>query len=156
MTTSVVPASSGAKSTSLATADKSGAPALITSEGTTTIAQGVVQKIAGMAAGDVSGVFRLGGGTAAALSSLKSRLPGSSAPSVTQGVSVQVGETEATVDINLVAEYGVIIPDVAAAVRRNVIGAVTRMTGLTVTSVDVSVDDVHLPTDTTDEDSSSS
>ena len=156
MTTSVVPASSGAKSTALAAADKSGTPGLITSEGTTTIAQGVVQKIAGMAAGDVSGVYRLGGGTAAALNSLKNRLPGSSAPSVTQGVSVQVGETEATVEIDLVAEYGVAIPDVATAVRRNVIGAVTRMTGLTVTSVDVNVDDVHLPTDTADQDSSSS
>lgn len=156
MTTSLSPATSGARSTGLATTDKSGAPALITSEGTTTIAQTVVQKIAGIAAGDVSGVFRLGGGTAAALNSLKNRLPGSTSPSVTQGVSVQVGDTEATVEINLVAEYGVAIPDVAAAVRANVIGAITRMTGLAVTSVDVNVDDVHLPTDTADEDSSSS
>jgi uncharacterized alkaline shock family protein YloU len=155
MTTSVVPATPGAKPAGLATT-KSGAPALITSEGTTTIAQVVAQKIAGMAATDVSGVYRLGGGTAAALNSLKNRLPGSTAPSVTQGVSVEVGETEAKVEINLVAEYGVTIPDVAAAVRRNVISAVTGMTGLIVTSVDVNVDDVHLPTDTSDEDSSSS
>lgn len=152
MTTQPVPVTS----TSLGTPARPGAPALITSEGTTTIANSVVQKIAGMAAGDVSGVYRLGGGTAAAISSLRNRLPGSTAPSVTQGVSVEVGETEATVEVNLVCEYGVAIQDVAAAVRRNVIGAVTRMTGLTVTSVDVNVDDVHLPTDSGDEDTSSS
>jgi len=131
------------------------APALITPDGTTTIAQSVVQKIAGMAATDVSGVYQLGGSAANALSSLKNRLPGSSAPSVTQGVSVEVGETEATAEINLTAEYGVAIHDVAAAVRRNVMSAVTRMTGLTVTRVDVNVDDVHLPSDTSSDPSSS-
>ncbi len=120
---------------------------LQTSEGTTSISNSVVQKIAGMAASDVSGVYRLGGGAANAISSLKNRLPGSSAPSVTQGVSVDVGEVEASVVVNLTAEYGVAIQDVAAAVRRNVKSAVTRMTGLAVTAVDVNVDDVHLPTD---------
>jgi Uncharacterized protein conserved in bacteria len=44
-----------------------------------------------------------------------------------------------------VVEYGVAIPDLAAAVRRNVIGAVERMCGLQVTEVNVAVDDVHLP-----------
>lgn len=152
MTTQPVPANV----TSPGTQAKSGAPALLTTEGTTTIANGVVQKIAGMAAGDVSGVYRLGSGTAAAISSLRNRLPGSTAPSVTQGVSVEVGESEATVTVDLVCEYGVAIQDVAAAVRRNVIGAVGRMTGLTVTTVDVNVDDVHLPIDSSDEDPSSS
>lgn len=127
---------------------------LLTPEGRTTIADGVVQKISGIAAGEVSGVFRLGSSAANALSSLKNRLPGSTAPSVTQGVSVQVGEAEAIVDIHLVAEYGVAVQDVAAAVRRNVIAAVGRMTGLTVTAVDVAVDDVHLPTDTAEDDDS--
>lgn len=127
---------------------------LLTPEGRTTIADGVVQKISGIAASDVSGVFRLGSSTANALSSLKNRLPGNTAPSVTQGVSVQVGDAEALVEIHLVAEYGVAIQDVAAAVRRNVISAVGRMTGLTVTAVDVHVDDVHLPTDSSSDDDS--
>ncbi len=151
MTTQPTPASvPGAKSAS-AVAARSTAPALITGEGTTTIADGVVQKIAGMAATDVSGVYRVGGGAANAISSLRSRLPGSTAPSVTQGVSVEVGPAEATVVVDLTAEYGVAIQDVAAAVRANVISAVGRMTGLTVTTVDVNVDDVHLPTDTADD-----
>ena len=130
------------------------APALKTDDGTTTIADSVVQKIAGMAASDVAGVYQLGGAAANAVASLKSRLPGSSAPSVTQGVSVQVGETDASADITLIAEYGVAIHDVAAAVRRNVISAVTRMTGLTVSTVDVTVSDVHLPTDSSSDSSS--
>ncbi len=120
---------------------------LTSGEGTTTIADGVVQKIAGMAATDVPGVYRLGGGAANAISSLRTRLPGSSTPSVTQGISVAVGRIEATADINLTVEYGFVIPEVVAAVRGRVISAVTRMTGLTVTNVDVTVDDVHLPTD---------
>ncbi len=139
----------------LATKSPASAPALKTSEGTTTIAESVVQKIAGMAATDVAGVYQLGGSAANAVASLKNRLPGSSAPSVTQGVSVEVGETEATAEITLTAEYGVAIQDVAAAVRRNVISAVTRMTGLVVTTVDVTVSDVHLPTDTASDSSSS-
>jgi len=116
-------------------------------EGTTMIADGVVQKIAGMAATDVPGVYRLGGGAANAISSLRTRLPGSSTPLVTQGISVAVGRIEATADINLTVEYGFVIPEVVAAVRGQVISAVTRMTGLTVTNVDVTVDDIHLPAD---------
>ena len=154
MTTQPGSAITPAKLQPSSTPARTGAP-LQSSEGTTTISNSVVQKIAGMAATDVSGVYRLGGGAANAISSLKNRLPGSSAPSVTQGVSVEVGETEATAAINLTAEYGVAIHDVAAAVRRNVISAVTRMTGLTVTTVDVNVDDVHLPTDS-DSDSTQS
>ncbi len=138
----------------VATKTAAPAPALQTSQGTTTIADSVVQKIAGMAASDVSGVYQLGGSAAAALSSLKNRLPGSSAPSVTQGISVEVGQTEATVEVAMTTEYGVAIQDVAASVRRNIISAVGRMTGLTVTAVDVTVSDVHLPTDTADSSSS--
>ena len=145
-----------APGSTLATKSAASAPALKTSEGTTTIAESVVQKIAGMAATDVAGVYQLGGSAANAVASLRNRLPGSSAPAVTQGVSVQVGETEATAEITLTAEYGVAIQDVAAAVRRNVISAVTRMTGLTVTTVDVTVSDVHLPTDSSSDSSSSS
>ena len=58
---------------------------------------------------------------------------------------MEVGEIEAAVDIDLVAEYGLSIQDVAQGVRRNVIGSVERMTGLRVVEVNVVVNDVHLP-----------
>jgi uncharacterized alkaline shock family protein YloU len=123
-----------------------GGSELETSQGRTTIADNVVQKIAGIAARDVSGVYELGGGGARALGALRERIPGGS-QSAGQGVSVEVGDREAAVDLDLVVEYGVSIADLAASIRRNVITAVERMTGLSVTEVNVTVNDIHLPSD---------
>ena len=120
--------------------------ALVTPEGTTTIADTVVSKIAGIAANEVSGVYALGGGAARMMGNLRERIPGARTNHA-QGVSVEVGETEAAVDLDLVAEYGVSITDLAAGLRRNVIDAVERMTGLHVVEVNVAVNDVHLPED---------
>ncbi|MDC7123120.1 Asp23/Gls24 family envelope stress response protein [Cellulomonas fimi] len=120
--------------------------ALVTPEGTTTIADTVVSKIAGIAASEVSGVHALGGGAARAIGTLRERIPGART-NHSQGVSVEVGETEAAVDLDLVAEYGVSITDLANGIRRNVISAVERMTGLRVVEVNVAVNDVHLPQD---------
>lgn len=129
---------------------RSSKPALSTPQGRTTIADIVVQKIASMAARDMSGIYELGtgSGTAKAYSALKERIPGASSSSG-HGVVVEVGETQAAIDLDVVVEFGVAITDVAQAVRRNVISAVERMTGLEVTEVNVVVNDVHLPTDDT-------
>ncbi|GAA1453159.1 Asp23/Gls24 family envelope stress response protein [Nocardiopsis tropica] len=114
--------------------------------GRTSIADHVVAKISGMAAREVRGVHQMGGGTARAFDAVRERIPGStSTNTAARGVAVEVGERQAAVDINLVVEYGVSIPDLAGAVRRNVITAVERMTGLEVTEVNVAVDDIHLP-----------
>ena len=126
---------------------------LVTQQGKTSIADSVVQKIAGIAAREVSGVHNLGGGSARAFGALKERIPGSSGPSITQGVSVEVGERQAAVDIQIVVEYGVAIADLAQSIRKNVVTKVERMTGLQVTEVNVNVDDIYIPGD--DEKSSS-
>lgn len=133
-------------STGSASLTKSPSSDLTSSQGKTSIADTVVQKIAGLAAREVSGVYELGSGTgtAKAFSALRDRIPGSS-QAAGQGVAVEVGETQAAVDLDLVVEFGVAIPDVAQAVRRNVITSVERMTGLEVTEVNVTVNDVHLP-----------
>jgi uncharacterized alkaline shock family protein YloU len=120
--------------------------ALQSTQGTTTIADDVVQKIAGLAAREVSGVYALGGGAARAIGALRDRIPGAS-QSTGQGVSVEVGEKQAAVDLDLITEYGVPIADLARSVRRNVIASVEGMTGLQVTEVNISVNDVHLPSD---------
>jgi uncharacterized alkaline shock family protein YloU len=119
---------------------------LSSDQGTTTIADTVVSKIAGIATRDVSGVFAVGGGAARAVGALRERIPGGRT-NVSQGVSVEVGETQAAVDLDIIAEYGVAIDDLASAVRRNVISSVERMTGLQVTEVNISVNDIHLPED---------
>ena len=117
--------------------------ALVTEQGKTTIADTVVAKIAGIAAREVSGVHALGGGTARAVGALRERIPGGRT-NHSQGVAVEVGEREAAIDLQLVADYGVSVADLAAGIRRNVISAVERMTGLVVTEVNIEVQDVFL------------
>jgi len=48
-------------------------------------------------------------------------------------------------------EYGVAIVDLAQAIRRNVITAVERMTGLEVTEVNITVDDIFISDDDNEE-----
>ncbi len=120
--------------------------ALASTEGRTSIADTVVAKIAGIAAREISGVHALGGGAARAVGALRERIPGSRT-NLSQGVAVEVGERQAAVDLDIVAEYGVSIADLAAGIRRNVIGSVERMTGLEVTEVNITVHDVHLDDD---------
>ncbi|GGT64556.1 Asp23/Gls24 family envelope stress response protein [Streptomyces atratus] len=116
------------------------------SRGRTTIADVVVEKIAGMAARDVPGVHALGSGFARSMGSMRERMPGAgSGKSVTRGVSVEVGEVQAAIDLEIVVDYGVSITDVASDVRESVISAVERMAGLEVVEVDIAVSDVKLP-----------
>ncbi|MEU6104543.1 Asp23/Gls24 family envelope stress response protein [Streptomyces flaveolus] len=119
-----------------------GAPA---TRGRTTIADGVVEKIAGMAAREVPGIHALGGGLSRTMGAVRERVPGGRAASVTRGVKVEVGERQSAIDLSLVVEYGVAITDTVAEVRENVIAAVERMTSLEVVEVNVAVTDVHLP-----------
>ncbi|MEU4806466.1 Asp23/Gls24 family envelope stress response protein [Actinosynnema sp. NPDC023587] len=115
-----------------------------TTQGKTTIASSVVQKVAGIAAREISGVHALGGGVSRAFGALRERIPGAGT-SATSGVSVEVGEKQAAIDLDLVVEYGAGIVDLARAVRRNVITAVERITGLEVIEVNIAVNDIHLP-----------
>ncbi len=124
--------------------------ALVTSQGRTTIADTVVEKIAGLAAREVNGVHNLGSGTARAFGAVRERIPGAKA-SLGQGVSVEVGERQAAVDLDLVVEYGVEIGELTKAVRRNVIGSIERMTALEVTEVNIAVGDIHIEGDDDDD-----
>ena len=125
--------------------------ALVSEQGRTSIAETVVSKIAGIATREISGVHDLGGGTARAVGAIRERIPGSRT-NLSQGVGVEVGERQAAVDLDIVAEYGVSIADLAVAIRRNVIASVERMTSLEVTEVNITVHDIFL-NDGTDESS---
>jgi uncharacterized alkaline shock family protein YloU len=123
---------------SMSSAASPGRSASLVSEyGKTTIADGVVAKIASMAAREIPGVQALGGGVARALGSLSSRMP-------TAGVAVEVGEKQAAVDLVLVTYYGHSIVDIADAVRRNVIERIQSMAGLEVTEVNITVTDLYV------------
>ena len=127
-------------------------PSLQSEKGQTTIADPVVTKVAGIAAREVDGVYQLGGGVARALGAVTNRLP-VGGTSTSQGVSVEVGEKEAAVDLTVVVEYGESIPRVAQHIRENVVRRIEGITGLSVTEVNVVVNDLHLPGDEDDESS---
>ncbi|WP_433280302.1 Asp23/Gls24 family envelope stress response protein [Pseudonocardia xinjiangensis] len=123
-----------------------------TSQGRTTIAASVVQKIAGIAAREISGVYSMGGGVSRAFGAIRERIPGGGTGGANiAGVQVEVGEKQAAVDLDIVVEYGASIVELARAVRRNVITAVERMTGLEVIEVNIAVNDIHLPDADNDE-----
>lgn len=127
---------------------------LDSTQGRTSIADTVVSKIAGIATREVAGVYALGGNTARAVGAIRERIPGSST-NHSQGISVEVGEKEAAIDIQLVAEYGVSIADLANGIRTNVINAVERMVGLNVVEVNIEVQDIHIESDESADDTAS-
>ncbi|GAA4791925.1 MULTISPECIES: Asp23/Gls24 family envelope stress response protein [Streptomyces] len=114
--------------------------------GRTTIADGVVEKIAGLAARDVVGVHTMGSGASRTFGAVRDRVPGAGGRSgPARGVKAEVGEVQTALDLEIVVDYGVSIADVARAVRENVVSAVERMTGLEVVEVNIAVSDVKLP-----------
>lgn len=121
--------------------------ALHTEHGDTTIADGVVAKIAGIAAREVSGVYAMGNAARRAIGNLAQRIPGSTQANVSGGVSVEKGERQTAIDISVVVEYGTSVVAVSNQIRENVISAVEYGTGLDVVAVNVNVTDVHLPED---------
>ena len=118
--------------------------------GATTIGDAVVAKIVGIAAQEVEGV-QMGGGTARAMGGFLDSVPrprpmsGVGGGSQTRGVSVEVGAEEAAADLSMAVEYGRQIPQTTEAVRNNVINRMENLTGLRVTEVNITVNDVLFP-----------
>lgn len=103
------------------------------------IANEVVSTIAGLAAVEVEGVAGMSGGLAGGISEILGRR------NVSRGVKVEVGQHQAAIDLYIVVDYGVRIPDVAWKVQENVKRQIETMTGLEVTEVNVHVQGVQLP-----------
>lgn len=119
--------------------------ALVNDTGKITVTDSVVTKVAGLATREVSGVHAMGAGSARAFGAIRQRIPGSSSTSnASQGVSVEVGESETAIDLDIVIEYGVSIADLGRSIQNNVKQSVERITGLKVVEVNVNVDDVYL------------
>lgn len=125
---------------------------LISEDGKTTIADSVVSKIAGVAAREIEGVHAMGsGGAGRAIGAIKGKL-GSQA-GASQGVKVEVGERQAAVDLDIIVEYGVSVPDLADGIRKNVKSRIEGMLGLEVVEVNIAVNDVYLGGSDDDEES---
>lgn len=142
--------STGATSTDVT--PTAGDSPLQTGRGLTSIADAVVSKVAGIAAREVGGVHNLGGGATRAIGSVTQRV--GIGDERTQGVSVEVGEREAAVDLTLVIDYGESVPQVANQVRENVVRRIEGITGLQVTEVNIAVNDLYFPGEDEQEDSS--
>lgn len=119
---------------------------LVVDRGTTTIADEVVEKVAGIATREVPGVHDLGGDVARVFAGLRERIGlGDADDDTDRGIKVRLDGRRATVDVTLVIEYGFVVRAVTDKVRANVIGAVENLLDLEVTEVNIRVDDVFVP-----------
>ena len=122
---------------------------LQTDRGATRIQDAVVTSIVSMAVREVSGAepevegTRLPGDSSPTMGELFGRVTGSGRG--TRGVSVEVGETQAAVNLTATVPYGRSIPAITKEMRDNVIRRVERLTGLEVTEVNITVKDVFFP-----------
>lgn len=120
---------------------------LSSERGATTISEAVVTKVAGIAALEVEGI-EMGGATSRTvggfLDSWTGSWTGSGGPQA-RGVSVEVGEQEAAIELSMAVEYGKAIPQISEAVRNNVINRVENLVGLNVVEVNITVNDILLP-----------
>lgn len=109
------------------------------------ISDDVVKTIAAKAASDVPGVYKLAGGVADEVS----KILGKKRP--TNGVKVEVGEKECSIEVFIIVEYGYLISEVAHDVQKSVLQAVSELSGLKVVEVNVYVQDVKIRTEETSE-----
>ena len=98
------------------------------------IANDVVASIAGVAVSEVPGVYGMAGGITEIFGK----------KGLTKGIKVEVGDKETKIDVNIIAEYGVRIPDVAFEIQNRVKKAVEAMTGLNVSSVNIHIQGINI------------
>ncbi|OOO64216.1 Asp23/Gls24 family envelope stress response protein [Clostridium tepidum] len=104
------------------------------------ISDEVVGVIAGLAATEVKGIVGMSSGVVGGITQI---LKGKK--NISKGVKVNVGEESASIELYVVVEYGVKIPEVAQKVQEDVKKSVETMTGLTVSSVNIHVQNVLIP-----------
>ena len=101
------------------------------------ISDDVIAVIAGVAASEVQGVAEMSGGFAGGISEVLS-----GKKNLSKGIKVEAGEKETKIDVNIIVEYGIRIPDVAFEIQNRVKKAVESMTGLKVVEVNVHIQGV--------------
>ena len=112
-------------------------------QGRTVIAETAVAKVVGVAVRSVAGVHALGSGASRSLGAIREVV---GATDLTQGVRVEVGESQVAVDIVFMAEYGYPLQTLANTVRRAVYSAVEELVGRHVIEVNIEITDVFIST----------
>ena len=108
------------------------------------ISDDVVAVIAGIAVSEVKGVSGMSGGFAGGISEVLS-----GKKNMAKGIKVESNEKDTKIDVNIIVEYGVRIPDVAFEIQNRVKKSVETMTGLKVSAVNVHVQGVKTDIDDT-------
>ena len=101
------------------------------------IAPDVVATIAGVSASEIKGVAGMcstfAGGIAEILGARKN---------ATKGIKVEIKDKTTIIDMYIIVEYGVRIPELAWEIQENVKNNVETMTGLTVEKVNIHIDGI--------------
>jgi uncharacterized alkaline shock family protein YloU len=103
------------------------------------IADDVVGTIASIAAAEISGVNGLNGGIAGDLAEMFGK------KNLSRGVKVNIEERTVFIDLNIIVDFGIKIPEVSWQIQESVKNAVESMTGLDVKEVNIHVTGVNLP-----------
>ena len=105
--------------------------------GNVKISADVVSTIAGIATNEIKGVAGMGGSVVGGIAEI---LGGKKNKG--RGVKVEITDSTAIIDIYIIVEYGVRIPDIAWEIQENVKNSVESMTGMTVEKVNIHIEGV--------------
>jgi uncharacterized alkaline shock family protein YloU len=106
--------------------------------GNVNISDDVIGIISSIAAAEITGISGLSGKITEDLVEMLGK------KNFSKGVKVEVKDDKVEIDLNLIVDYGVKIPDVSWRVQENVKTAVESMTGLKVLAVNVHVNGINL------------
>jgi uncharacterized alkaline shock family protein YloU len=110
----------------------------INGDGEIKISEEVVAIVAGVAAMEVEGVAGMSGGFAGGIVEMLGK------KNLAKGVKVEVGEKEAAIDLYIIVNLGVRIPEVSWEIQEKVKESVEEMTGLNVVEVNIHVQGIDI------------
>lgn len=103
------------------------------------ISEEVVAIIAGVASAEVEGVNSMGGTLAGGIAEFLG-----AKRNISKGIKADIKENDVTIDIHVVVNYGVKIPEMAWEIQEKVKAQVESMTGLNVLKVNIHIDGVNI------------
>lgn len=104
--------------------------------GTVTFATEVLETIAGIAASDIPGVAGMSGGFKDGIVDFLGK------KNFSKGIKVTTKDNTVTIDIQIVVDYGVSVPQVCANIQDSVSKAIETMTGLKVVAINIAIQGV--------------
>lgn len=113
-------------------------------DGSVKISTEVIASIAGVAAGEVEGVVGMSGGIKGLSDILGLK-------NISKGIKVEVGEKSTAIDLFIIVEYGSNISEIAQNVQKNVRSSIENMTGLDIIEVNVTIQGISMPKESSEE-----